>query len=65
MAGQKRAAEGGKGVLWVTIRKVCAIERLLAQKRQAFENRTERVVQTESFLVCRIGWRLRIAKKGL
>ena len=49
MAGQKRAAEGGKGVLWVTIRKVCAIERLLAQKRQAFENSTDGLVQMESF----------------
>ena len=49
MAGQKRAAEGGKGVLWATIRKVCAIERLLAQKKQAFENSKEGLVQMESF----------------
>ena len=44
--GKWRAKKSGLG--W-RYGKACTKEKLLAQKRQAFENSTERLVQMESF----------------
>ena len=54
-----------KGCFVGQYRKVGANRKLFAYRKLAFEDSKARLVQTESFLVCRIGWRLRIAKKGL
>ena len=46
----RKGGGGRKRVAWgKQLRKVCAIETLLAQKRQAFENSTDGLVQMESF----------------